>query len=362
MPRLFVDPDIRRAATLPSAIHGDPLWFERTKDAVFAPSWQLISPESVPPAGEARPFVLLPGFLDEPLLLATDERGTARCLSNVCTHRANLLLDAKTKAKALRCGYHGRCFGLDGRMLSMPRFEDASDFPGPRDDLAALPLASVGPLLFTRLVGGPEAPSLERLLAPLFDRVGFLPWARLGSEPPKVQDYSLEAGWMLYLDNYLEGFHIPWVHPGLDARLSRAAYTTELFPDASLQIGDAAAGEPAFALPAGHPDQPRRVAGYYFWLFPNTMINVYPWGLSINLVQPLAPARTRIRYLTHVWEPALVGQGAGTGLESVEAEDEAIVERVQRGVRARLYSGGRFSPAMETGVHHFHRILAERLG
>ncbi|MBI3098210.1 MAG: Rieske 2Fe-2S domain-containing protein [Planctomycetes bacterium] len=105
----------------------------------------------------------------------------------------------------------------------------------------------------------------------------------------------------------------------------------------------------------------RKIAGYYYWLFPNTMFNFYPWGISINLVQPLAPDRTRVRYLAYVGDRSRLGKGAGGSLDRVEREDEAIVERVQQGIASRFYGRGRYSPRHERGVHHFHRLLARFL-
>jgi choline monooxygenase len=92
------------------------------------------------------------------------------------------------------------------------------------------------------------------------------------------------------------------------------------------------------------------------------MFNLYPWGVSVNVVKPLAVDRTRVSYLTFVWDESRLGQGAGAALDRVEREDEVIVEAVQRGVRGRLYERGRYSPAREQGVHHFHRLLARALG
>jgi choline monooxygenase len=135
------------------------------------------------------------------------------------------------------------------------------------------------------------------------------------------------------------------------------AYTTELSPWGSLQLGVAKDGEPAFEA----RDAGRRIAAYYFWLFPNTMLNVYPWGISVNVVQPHGLASTRVCFRSYVWDPALRGAGAGTGLDQVELEDEAVVTSVQTGVRARLYSRGRYSPSRESGVHHFHRMLTRYL-
>jgi choline monooxygenase len=110
------------------------------------------------------------------------------------------------------------------------------------------------------------------------------------------------------------------------------------------------------AFPPARPGA-EPVAAHYWWVFPNLMVNAYPWGLSINHVQPLAPDRTRVAFRSYVWDASRFDRGAGGALDRVEHEDEAIVEAVQRGVKARLYRGGRYSPSREQGVHHFHRLL-----
>ena len=110
----------------------------------------------------------------------------------------------------------------------------------------------------------------------------------------------------------------------------------------------------------GDPDA-SSIAAYYWWVFPNLMLNFYPWGLSMNLVHPEAIDRTRIAFRSYVWDASKLDDGAGGALDRVEAEDEAIVEAVQRGVRSRFYSRGRYSPTREQGVHHFHRLLGEFL-
>jgi choline monooxygenase len=94
-------------------------------------------------------------------------------------------------------------------------------------------------------------------------------------------------------------------------------------------------------------------------VFPNLMLNFYPWGLSVNLVQPCGPSRTRVLFRSYVMDAAQLGQGAGGDLHRVEMEDEAVVLTVQRGVRSRFYRSGRYSPTREQGVHHFHRLIAD---
>ena len=104
-----------------------------------------------------------------------------------------------------------------------------------------------------------------------------------------------------------------------------------------------------------------RLAAYYGWLFPNLMLNVYPWGLSVNVVEPVSPSHTRVHFRSYVADPSRLAEGAGGALDAVELEDEAAVLSVQRGLRSRLYRQGRYAPHHEQGVHHFHRLLAQAL-
>lgn len=369
-----VEPDIRRARTIDPRVFGDAMVHRALMQGAFARSWQLVRLGELgsDPAATAAGFTLLPGALDEPLVW-TRERGPSeslaseaevpreRVLSNVCTHRANLVVDEPCpgarahRGRELVCGYHGRRFGLDGRFRSMPDFEETLDFPCERDDLAELELARLGPLCFTRLARGL---SFDVWSAPLAALLREYDGEALVFAPERTRDYDVAASWALYVENYLEGFHVPFVHKGLDSVLDPGHYRTELFAHAVRQVGIARAGsnEPTMRR-ANEPN----VAGDYLWLWPNLMVNAYPWGISTNLVEPTSPTTCRVRYLTWVARPELMDRGAGAGLDTVEHEDEGVVERVQRGVRARLYPRGRFSPTREQGPHWFERLLAREL-
>jgi choline monooxygenase len=354
-----IHPEIAQASTLPAWAYRDAELFETLRERVFASSWQLagdLDQARVP--GQVQPFTLLEGCLDEPLLWARDTKDQLRCLSNVCTHRGTLVCEGAGVEHVLRCRYHGRRFGVDGKFLSMPEFGGVSDFPSTKDDLAPVPFERWGKFLFTSL--RPGIP-FERWIAPVAERCGFLPIDSMAFDATRSRDYLVRANWALYCDNYLEGFHIPYVHAGLAAALDYDAYRTELFEHCNLQVGVAADGEECLDLPPTSPDFGQRIVGYYFWLFPNLMLNVYPWGISVNIVQPLAVDRTKVRFLTYVWDPSRLDRGAGTSLDRVEREDESVVEAVQRGVRSRFYERGRYSPKRETGVHHFHRLLSAAL-
>src|SRR5207302_4661523 len=257
----------------------------------------------------------------------------------------------ETGALHLRCRYHGRRFALDGRFLSMPEFEGVRDFPSRSDDLPRVQLAHFGPLVFAGL--DPAVP-FDEWIAPVRKQIApFVALEKLETDPSGSREYQVAASWALYCDNYLEGFHVPYLHAALAKTIDYGSYRTELFGWSSLQVAEAASAADAFPGTS--------LAAFYFFLFPNTMLNFYPWGLSVNVVVPLAVDRSRIVYRTWVADPSRRGKGAGGGLDRVELEDEAVVQQVQQGVRSRLYDRGRYSPSREAGVHHFHRLLTGML-
>jgi choline monooxygenase len=357
MSKFEVNPDISKAKTIAADFYLNPRYFEEAKEKIFAKSWQFVGDtDHVKEPGWVTPVNLLEHYLNEPLLLARDKQNKLHCLSNVCTHRGNLLVEKPCKLNDLRCKYHGRRFHLDGRFASMPEFKEVQNFPSAEDDLRPLPLFEWGKWLFTSLSTSHEASVFFR---DMIDRVGWMPFHNFHLRPDFSRDYIIEANWALYCENYLEGFHIPFVHAGLNSVIDYGNYTTELFPYSSLQLGLAKDEDIAFDLPPESKDYGKNIAGYYFWVFPNMMFNFYPWGLSINLIQPLKVARTKVSFISYVWDENKLRQGAGANLHQVEMEDEDIVQNVQKGIRSRFYQHGRYSVTRETGTHHFHRLLAQ---
>jgi choline monooxygenase len=359
MSHLTIHERVEEASTLPSSFYKDPEVFARVREKVFARSWQFVGDtDLVKVPGAVHPFTMLEGFLDEPMVLSRDTDDMLRLLSNVCTHRGMQVVEGSGNERFLRCRYHGRRFGLDGCFQHMPEFEGACRFPTVSDDLPKVPFGAWSKLLFGSV--NPEVP-LDAVLDPLKDRVGWLPLNEFFLDASRSREYLVRANWALYVDNYLEGFHIPFVHPSLNESLDYGSYSTEPYEWGNLQLGVSKGGEGCFELPKSSRDFGRDISAYYFWIFPNTMLNFYPWGLSVNVVRPLGPEMTKISFLCYIWDASKLGQGAGADLDRVEREDEHVVELVQRGVKSRFYDRGRFSPTREQNVHQFHRLLAAQL-
>jgi choline monooxygenase len=357
--RFNIDADIKKAETLPAAFYRDPEVFEELKEKVFAKCWQWIGDVSlIPPGNTVFPFVLLDKYLSEPMVLTRDNTGTIRCLSNVCTHRGNIVAQNPGKPKTLVCGYHGRSFELDGKFKAMPEFKMTENFPRPCDNLHPFQINQWGPHLFVGLEPDFDLSEVTKIMN---ERVGFLHLDQFKRSDSLSKDYLVNCHWALYCDNYLEGFHIPFVHESLNKIVDYGKYTTIPYQYLNLQVGYADESEEVFDLPSGHIDHGKYVAAYYYWLFPNMMFNFYPWGLSINIVRPLGISRTKVSFIAYVYDDSKLNVGAGAMLDKVEREDEFVVEGVHLGLQSRYYKAGRFSPAREVGVHQFHRLLAKFL-
>lgn len=360
MNRYQINKDITKAETLPASFYRDQKTFDLIKEKIFYKSWQWIGDENlVKLPKHTHPFILLDGFLTEPMLLTKDEKGDIHCLSNVCTHRGNLVASQPGSQRKLVCMYHGRKFGLDGSFESMPEFKEAKDFPRTCDDLHKFKSAKWGPLLFANLGGDVD---FEQVIKEMNQYVGFLPLNEFVFNEVQSKDYLVNAHWALYCDNYLEGFHIPFVHSDLNDALDYGSYETVLHDQFNVQVGYSEGAEDIFNLPDGHVHKGKRVAAYYFWVFPNMMFNFYPWGLSINIIRPLSLNQTKVSFLSYIYDESKLHKGAGALLDKVEREDEFVVEGVQKGLKSKFYKSGRFSPTREQGVHQFHRMLAEYLG
>jgi len=356
MSQFFVDENIAKAQTPDTKLYKSEAVFEEMKEKIFAPSWQFIgNTDLVKALGDVYPFTLLEHYLDEPLILVRDKEEKIQLLSNVCTHRGNLLADKPCKTSNLRCKYHGRLFHLDGQFLSMPEFKEVENFPAKNDDLTQVPFFQWGKFLFASM--DDQIPATQ-FLKEMMERVGWLPVDQYVFKPELSREFMVKANWALYCENYLEGFHIPFVHAGLNAVIDYGNYSTELFKYANLQLGIAKDNEDCFDLPTTSPDYGKKVAAYYFWVFPNMMFNFYPWGCSVNVVQPIGLSETKVSFYTYVSDESRFNSGAGSNLDTVEFEDEEVVQLVQKGIRSRFYKFGRYSVKREQGTHHFHRVIS----
>jgi choline monooxygenase len=352
--------EMARAVTLPADQYLDPAVYQRERDTIFARTWQLVARV----ADLARPGDFVPAtILDEPIVLVRGLDGELRGFFNVCRHRAGQVALTRGNRKSLQCQYHGWTYGLDGALRAAPEMDDAEGFDKADYGLVPIRVEAWGPFVFGVL--DDAAPSLAEVMGSIPEEIERAGYDMAAMSLVERRDYVVECNWKVYVENYLEGYHIPIAHPALFKELDYDAYRVEtarfssraFAPIRELRQGEEKGRDRRFVRSADGEEE-----AFYYWVFPNVMYNIYPDNMSMNLVLPLGVDRT----LT-VFEWYFVQPGTGEGWESmqqaiafsdqIQQEDILLCEQVQRGLRSRAYGSGRLSPRRENGVHHFQELI-----
>lgn len=356
--------DLAAASTMPARWYTDPAFLDAEKERIFWKTWQ--------PVGRID-MVARPGdyfaceVVGEPLVVTRGVDGVLRAFYNVCRHRGATVAQGKGNRKSLQCMYHGWTYGLDGRLLNAPEFEGVKDWHKQDVCLPQVKVEAWGPFVFVNL--DPAAPPMrETSYGPIYDEIRAKGFNIDAMTQCERRDYDIGCNWKVYVDNYLEGYHLPIAHPGLFKELDYDQYRVDTFRYYSSQYAP---------IRPARPDDPRsrdrryvrtedEAEALYYWIFPNVMLNVYLDNMSINIILPLGHDRTLTIFEWYFEQP-----GTGEGWESmqqiitfsdeIQHEDIEVCEIVQKGLMSRSYDRGRFSAKRENGVHHFQSLVHEFL-
>ncbi|CAL4866400.1 Carnitine monooxygenase oxygenase subunit [Asticcacaulis sp. MM231] len=336
-------PKQKAPVTAPAIWYADPACWPIERKHIFANNWQFLTHESALPNARDWRADTLAGY---PVIIVRGDDGALRAFHNVCRHRAGPLVreDAGTCDGAMTCQYHGWRYTLDGRLRAARDFGAASDFD-PRDfGLFPVRLQIWRGLIFAGI--GDDLPDLLSQMAPLDARLGDADWSGLRGGLRRT--HLLECNWKTYVENYLEGYHVPAMHPTLDAEIISEQYKVTV--DGKVVLHDAP------------PKSPEAVYdGLWGWVWPNIGINVYNRGLMIERMSPVGHKQTQLDYLylTPGGEP--VPDATLAMSDQVTAEDKWIAEKVQENLNAGVYETGRLSPRHEMAVAAFQQWVGEFL-
>jgi choline monooxygenase len=352
---LEIDPDIERAWSLPAPFYTDPATLAVEHDRIFSKTWQVV--------GHCHQLATPGDYFTtelhgEPLLLVRGAGGELRGFYNVCRHRAGPPAEGCGSRKVFRCGYHGWTYGLDGSLISAPEFEGQPGFSP--DGFALTPVRAEQwfNLIFV---------NFDRNAEPLVTSLGPLPkqverFDFSGMKLFQRRTYEMKCNWKTYVDNYLEGYHLPSVHPGLNRELDYGAYTVEPYARHVRQFSPIRGAQAGDSVPRRYRETREDLTTDYFWIFPNWMLNCYPDNVSLNIVLPLGTERSLAIFEWYLPEKDLGSDAARDAVEfsdQIQTEDVTICEIVQKNLHSRSYERGRYSVKQEKGVHAFHRMYAE---
>lgn len=356
---------LERAETLPARWYVESGFCSFDRDHLLSRHWQYAGPaQKLAKAGD----LMVAEIAGRPVVAVRDGEARTRAFYNVCRHRGGPLATEDGCVQSLRCRYHGWTYGLDGSLRGVPEFEGVEGFERSRVSLVPVDLEVWQGLVFVRLKPGlPAPPDPTDPPGLAGDGASFAAqFAGVEEElpPPGIaamtfahrDRYALQCNWKVYVDNFLEGYHLPFVHPALNRLLDYRSYATELSPRHSLQHAPVVATDGPYPVSGGR--------ALYFFLFPNIMLNVLPGRVQVNAVIPLSADRSEVIF-DYFYDEGVMAAGALAEAlardreysDVVQQEDIEICERVQRGLASGAYERGRFSVKRESGVHHFQSLI-----
>lgn len=349
---------LARALTIPSRWYTDAAFLETEKERIFWRTWQPIGHSSK----VAQPgSYLADEIVGEPCAVVRGNDGILRAFSNVCRHRASTILEGHGCAKSLRCPYHNWTYSLDGKLLAAPEFEGVEDWQQSNVRLPEMRVEEWGPFVFVNVDS--QAPPLSEVMGDIPEQVAGIGCPITQLHLSHRKDYLIHCNWKVYIDNYLEGYHLPAAHPSLFRELDYSAYRVDTFRYYSSQYAPIRPPRPGREESRRYSANDAGNRALYFWIFPNFMLNVYPDNLSSNIILPVGHDQTLtiFEWFTYgTGEQALeVAPETVAFSDEIQQEDIRICENVQKGLASRTYDRGRYSVKRENGVHHFHCLIEE---
>ncbi len=350
------DAPLNKAFTIPGPFYTDTRLAEMERNYVFHRNWQVVCR-----TGQvAEPGQYITAMLEgEPIIVVRGMDGILRAFYNICRHHAAAVMPAPCgHASILRCPYHGWSYGLDGSLKGIPEFDGVSDFDRSQNGLVPVKIATWEQFVFVNL--DPDAGLLYSFLGRIVDRLKPLEVSKLHYVDSRTWD--IDCNWKVFVDNYLDGgYHVPHLHKGLSSVLDYSKYTIENEDRYCLQSSPMVAGEEDAATSATRKGD----RAYYYWLYPNLMINCYEGYMDTNLVLPLGVDKCRVIFDFYFADDSPEAHAHNMQSievsERVQTEDLDICVSVQRGLNSRAYGAGRLSVRREAGEHLFHRLLAADL-
>lgn len=337
--------NVSLAFGLPATWYHAPEIYERERQAVFRREWIWLGREDQ--LRNPGDYIAIE-FAGWRLFAIRDRDGALHAFHNVCRHRgAPILKDGPGRCDVLRCGYHGWTYDTAGRLRATPHFGNAVDFDKNDYGLHPIRVATWRGFVFANLADDP---------VPLLEGLGDL--AR-EAEPYPLEDYrfvgeetfEMDCNWKVYTDNYVEGYHIPGIHPAFNAVIDFEKFTTE--------------GRNRTVIMQAPQKDGAVYSGTWLWRYPNMTLSTFPGGMNISRIVPLGPRRVRQYYnfLFADTSPEALERHRRTMAWTcnVIREDFAVCEGTQANMEAGIFTHGPLSPRHEDGVRYYHALLQQAL-
>jgi choline monooxygenase len=336
------------AKTIPSNWYYEKDYLSLEKEAIFFRTWQYAcSAKELKNKGDYKLITLL----DENLIIINTGDNKFSGYYNVCKHRSGPLAYENGNCKNFKCKYHGWTYNLEGQLIGTPEFDKVENFEKSNFGLKSFKVDVWEDMIFYNL-SEDEAISLAQTFDGIKERISPIDLKTKLFHTRII--YDVKCNWKVYADNYLEGYHLTQVHPELSDLLDYQNYVTEVFPYYSLQYSPFKSGENIYA----NSDDGQ---AFYYFVYPNFMLNILPNRLQTNLIVPISETQTKVifdYYYDNIENIKMIQDDLDYS-DIVQQQDIQICETVQKNLASKAYHQGRLSVKRELGVHHFQNLVRD---
>jgi choline monooxygenase len=347
---------------LPSAAFVDEQWFAAEAESLVTTQWMCIAlADDVAAPGDLHP-VTLAGM---PLVVTRGRDLEVRVFHNVCSHRGSLLVDEPQCGVArITCPYHQWMYGLDGTLEHTPHAGGFRVHTAPEIDRDAHGLRQIRSEVWNGFVfidlSGTALPFDEHI-RPTADRLAPVDFSLFRHDRSLDGHYTLQSNWKTIVENFVESYHVPQVHPDLQKFNPMSAHFQIIGGPHYTGQGGTAYGAsdnpepmPGEDLPTMQSllEQPWSYESLY--AFPNFIIAPIPNMTFVLFAFPQSAGVTTERLCFFFYgdeamtdDHAIGRAHVADAIVQVNNEDIRIVEACQRGRRSPAFVGGVFLPQQE---------------
>lgn len=340
--------DFNVSETLPSIIYRDIDFYNFEQKNIISKTWQYVcSVNEIKNKGD----YYISQVSNNPIIISRGEDEKIRAFYNVCSHRAGPIALKNGNCNVLKCKYHGWTYNHQGKLIGLPEFEGVENFDKNNFGLKPINIDIWENLIFINLSN--ESEPLSEYIKGIKERIS--PINLSTKKFYKRIVYNINCNWKVYVDNYLEGYHLIQVHPELNDLLDYKNYITEAYKYYSLQYSPFKSGENIYTSNDNGE-------AFYYFIYPNLMLNILPNRLQTNLVIPESVNKTKVifDYYYDDIESDLSKKIINDDLEYsdiIQKQDIEICENVQLGLESNVYNKGRLSVKRELGLYHFQNLI-----
>jgi len=348
----------------PASRYSDPEFLNREIESVFNRAWLVVGlAYRVQHAGDYFTF----DEMGHSIAVIRGGDGVLRAFHNVCRHRGTRLLDGTGNVPAVRCPYHDWKYSLDGRLRHVPGADGfCEDIDKGTNGL--LPVRVACAMGFVWITLDEQAPELNTTLNGLDAELA--PYNLMEMRPIQEKVWTINCNWKAVLDNATESYHLPFVHGGsVDQHVIDKPEFVTYGDHYRLTLGIADYEWRRWvdnATSRGGPYTPKQKSDLHkYVLFPNFLINVLPYHLTIFQLWPDGPDKCRFFYGFYLRKKPgvlewLRGYATWAASRYILEEDLFVLNRFQQGAQSGQLDEHRFHNG-EIAVAHFHQTLSRWL-